>query len=272
MFQANVYNGDWIDKSKLVFPAPVEIFNNIILPVPASGAKRILTVFSEPEPYRVSNALVIEYHSTFDLILTYDQEILNSCPNSKLFILGTTWLHPSFYQDIDIMKKKFEVSFLCGAKTVTQGHILRQKLWYRQKEITIPKTFWISGALPVENINNNPILPVEPISKRMLFDSQFHITIENVKSDNFFTEKLIDCFISMTIPIYWGCPNINQYFDQDGIYSANDEQEIIDICNNLSPNEYFYKLNIIEYNSKECLKYCKNTSFRLSEVIKNALF
>jgi hypothetical protein len=270
MFEATIYHGDWLHKSKLVFPEPVEIFNNVILPAPASGAKRILTVFSEPEPFRVPNASVIEYHTFFDLIFAYDEEILNSCPNARLFIYGTSWIPSAFYQDVDMMKKIFEVSFLCGAKNFTPGHLLRQKLWYRQPEIKSPKTFWISGKLPVPSVDNNPVLPVD--SKTMMFDSQFHIAIENVKANNYFTEKLLDCFITKTVPIYWGCPNIDKYFDRDGLYIADSEQDIIDICNDLSPDNYYNKKESIENNFQSCLKYCDDISLRLCEAIKDALF
>ena len=37
------------------------------------------------------------------------------------------------------------------------------------------------------------------------------------KVDNFFTEVLTDTFRLGTVPIFWGCPNISEYFDIDGI-------------------------------------------------------
>ena len=33
----------------------------------------------------------------------------------------------------------------------------------------------------------------------------------------YFNEKIIDCFFSGTIPIYWGTKNISKYFDENGI-------------------------------------------------------
>ena len=41
-----------------------------------------------------------------------------------------------------------------------------------------------------------------------LRDYRYHFCIENIKRDYWFTEKLIDCFVTGTIPIYWGCPSI----------------------------------------------------------------
>jgi len=93
------------------------------------------------------------------------------------------------------------------------------------------------------------------------------LAIENVKINNYLTEKLIDCLITRTIPIYWGCPNIAKYFDQGGIYLVNNEQEIVDICNTLTPEDYYERITSIEYNYTECLKYIYNISIRLQKII-----
>jgi hypothetical protein len=51
-----------------------------------------------------------------------------------------------------------------------------------------------SGQMPtgVSNINNNKVLGPELTAKASLFDCMFHIAIENVREENYFTEKLID--------------------------------------------------------------------------------
>eukprot|EP00620_Florenciella_sp_RCC1587_P021099 CAMPEP_0182561832 /NCGR_PEP_ID=MMETSP1324-20130603/4262_1 /TAXON_ID=236786 /ORGANISM="Florenciella sp., Strain RCC1587" /LENGTH=60 /DNA_ID=CAMNT_0024774579 /DNA_START=220 /DNA_END=399 /DNA_ORIENTATION=+ len=51
----------------------------------------------------------------------------------------------------------------------------------------------------------------------------FHIAIENVKSNGYFTEKLLDCFLTRTVPLYWGCPNIGEYFEVEGMIIIDDK-------------------------------------------------
>ena len=47
---------------------------------------------------------------------------------------------------------------------------------------------------------------------------RFQIVIENDCIDNYFTEKVLNCFQTRTIPIYWGCPNLAQFgFDTNGV-------------------------------------------------------
>lgn len=47
------------------------------------------------------------------------------------------------------------------------------------------------------------------------------IAIENSSQKNYFTEKLIDCFMSWSMPIYWGCPNIFDLFPKESIRAIN---------------------------------------------------
>jgi len=44
---------------------------------------------------------------------------------------------------------------------------------------------------------------------------RFHVALENVKLDHFFTEKISDCIIAGCYPLYFGCPNLEQYLPAD---------------------------------------------------------
>jgi hypothetical protein len=46
-----------------------------------------------------------------------------------------------------------------------------------------------------------------------LYDYKYHIAIENSSINDYWTEKLSDSFLGLCFPIYYGCKNINQYFD-----------------------------------------------------------
>jgi len=76
----------------------------------------------------------------------------------------------------------------------------------------------------------------------------FHIAVENVRHNNWYTEKIGDAFASKTIPIYWGCPNIGDYFDERGIICFETKEELIDIINNLTPEVYYNMKFYIDIN------------------------
>ena len=47
-----------------------------------------------------------------------------------------------------------------------------------------------------------------------LADYQYHVALENSAVNDYWTEKLSDAFLAACHPIYYGCPNINRYFDR----------------------------------------------------------
>ena len=57
------------------------------------------------------------------------------------------------------------------------------------------------------------------------------ICIENCAQANYFTEKFTDCVLSWCLPIYWGCPNISDFFPEDSfrLIDINDVSSAIDI-------------------------------------------
>lgn len=205
----------------------------------------------EPEEVLNITDLVINNKNKFDVIFTYNERILKECPNSILFPYGTTWV-----KDFDFsIKKSYSVSTLIGGKTITDNHKKRHELLNNVNRIKhIPLEVFGSINSPVNyNINLKPMN--HKIIKNELFYSQFHISIENTSKNNWFTEKLIDCFQTKTIPIYIGCPNIGDFFDTRGMFCANDIDDVINICNTLNQNTYESMKKYVDYNYEQSFLY-----------------
>ena len=85
--------------------------------------------------------------------------------------------------------------------------------------------------------------------RRVLFEnSMFNVVIENVNSLNWYN-KIGDAFLSKTLPVYWGCSNISEFgYDERGIIRFNNEKELLDIINNLTPDLYNEMKSYINYN------------------------
>ena len=76
----------------------------------------------------------------------------------------------------------------------------------------------------------------------------FNVVIENVNQLNWYN-KIGDNFLSKTLPIYWGCLNINNFgYDERGIIRFNTPEELLHIINNLTPEKYYEMLPFINYN------------------------
>ena len=76
----------------------------------------------------------------------------------------------------------------------------------------------------------------------------FNVVIENVKHTNWYN-KIGDNFLSKTVPIYWGCPNIEDFgYDKRGIIMFEDEKELLTILNSLTSEKYNKMKPYIDYN------------------------
>lgn len=209
------------------------------------GTIRIVFLLEPPEIQNLtSHAKQGMQNNTYNHLFTHNQELLDFTDNSTVFPLASTWI-----QNYDFPEKEFSVSALVGGKLMAPGHHLRQKLWFKENKITIPRRFFLSGNFGgVENYNNNLVLGKD---KNPLFDSQFHICIENAKRKNWFTEKLVDCMVTKTVPVYWGCENIEDWFDTRGFIIVDSFAEIVKSCNELTEDDYKEMLPYVEENYKK---------------------
>ena len=62
-------------------------------------------------------------------------------------------------------------------------------------------------------IEDNRIKGTLANKKDGLLDYEFSIAIENSVESDYFSEKLTDCILTDTTPIYYGCPDISRFFD-----------------------------------------------------------
>ena len=87
----------------------------------------------------------------------------------------------------------------------------------------------------------------------------FSVAIENVScDDNYFSEKIIDCFLTGTIPIYHGCIHIGEFFDERGILSFQTQEELDTIIDSLSLEKYNSMLEYAKINYEKCYEWPLN--------------
>jgi hypothetical protein len=216
-------------------------------------------IIHEPNEFFGLHNWTLQNYNLFDGIFTWSELILNNCPNAILFDHGArseddNWLNS--FQNTNT--KQFNVTFLSGAKTLTEGHKFRQEIYNLKDQIKIPhKWYYVLDDFNWDNFNKGGIgrsvssisATFNNIPKRICYnESMFHIAVENVRHNNWYTEKIGDAFASKTIPIYWGCPNIGDHFDERGIIYFETKEELIDIINNLTPEVYYNMKSYIDIN------------------------
>ena len=55
---------------------------------------------------------------------------------------------------------------------------------------------------------------------------RYSLAIENNSGPNCWTEKLADCFLAWSVPIYYGCTNIKDYFPEESFISIDIDQPV----------------------------------------------
>lgn len=174
---------------------------------------------------------ILEFEGKFDYILTYDAELLKRSPKYLKYIVGQSRVEDKHAR---IYPKTKGVSMIASHKTISEGHRFRHEI-IRELQPKYNFDVWGSGYRPFED-------KLEPLK-----DYQYSICVMNSSADNFFTEVLLDCFRVGTIPIFWGCPNINEYFSSNGMITF---ETIKDLDSILRKIDYIDK-KYFEYDNKE---------------------
>jgi len=146
----------------------------------------------------------------FNKVFTHDKELASY---SDIFQL-TQSSGKSFIEHGEIYHKSKLVSMIASNKTMCPDHLYRQKIIQKY-----------SGKCDHFGRGFNEIVNKEGGLK----DYCFSIAIENGTYSNMFTEKLTDCFMTGTIPIYHGIPNIDEFFDINGIIILDNNFKIGDL-------------------------------------------
>ncbi|HJS78004.1 MAG TPA: glycosyltransferase family 10 [Burkholderiales bacterium] len=54
-----------------------------------------------------------------------------------------------------------------------------------------------------------------------LRDYRYSLALENCRQRNYFSEKILDCWLAWAMPIYWGCPNLSDYFPEASFHAID---------------------------------------------------
>lgn len=168
----------------------------------------------------------------FKYIFTFDEKLLSLNSNFKFIPAGCPWI-----KDIKIHTKTKLCSFIASNKNKTFGHKKRHE-WYHKLKNDVD----VFGKIANRHIPNK---------ETALNDYMFSIVIENDMHNHLYTEKILDCFSTGTIPIYMGCESIGNFFDINGIILLDSNFDIKDLNIDL----YNSKLNSVKINYDKSIKY-----------------
>lgn len=175
----------------------------------------------------------------FDMILSYLPIEMLGVDESKFVCLPSagSWIQPQ-----EKHEKTRDVSIIASGKRDTVGHRLRHEIIDIYRE-----------SMDLYGYGYRPIV----CKTEGLLPYRFSMIIENEKYPMFFSEKLVDCMLCRTIPIYWGASRVSEIFDDRGILSFDSKDEVASFLGNATPDLYTSLLKSIEYNYDVALKYAR---------------
>jgi len=175
-------------------------------------------------------------YDKFVKIFTYDKELLSKSSQFEFLPICGCWIEES---DRKIHSKNKMICSISSSKSNTDGHKLRHI---------------INSKFPTIDAFGHGYKSIEK-KIEVLKDYRFSVVVENQKMDYLFTEKIIDCFLTGTIPIYYGCPSIGDFFDTRGFFTFDSIEELDSIIEKLDENLYSSLLNYVEINFNKSLNY-----------------
>jgi hypothetical protein len=163
---------------------------------------------------------IMGYVDMFDTIFTLNEDLIKLHHKFKLVPYWCIWIKEG---DRKIYDKTKMTSIIASNKMTLEGHKLRHLVinyFHKNMDVYGNGYRFINDKL------------------EGLKDYRFSIVIENVKQNVYFTEKLLDCFATGTIPIYWGCENLSGFFNENGILRFNDLDSLYLTLSKLTEDKY----------------------------------
>jgi len=222
----------------VIFLTDSHVFEVDLIP---ANIKKYAWLLESPSITPNSYEFVYNNSQLFDKIFTHSKKILDTTKNSYFSPTGGCFLKNDEIK-YDYEKTKL-ISMMISNKKFTDGQNLRHQIANKYG-----KYIDLMGRM----FNHRTFEKIDSCR-----DYAFSVVIENCKEDYYFTEKIIDCFLTGTVPIYWGCPSINIFFDKEGMITFNtlEELEIIIKDKNYLMSFYANKSNHIINNFELALNY-----------------
>ena len=176
----------------------------------------------------------------FEQVISYGRVLNHPCVIETIclsgwFIGGSAESHKiydDFVAPIPQSNKNKLISVVSSNKSFTQGHRKRLKF------VKILRNYF-GENIDVYGSGINPF----PDKWDVTVPYKYHVSLENSSCYNYVSEKLYDAFLGESFPIYYGCPNVHDYFGKESlsVIDIDKPNEAISIIENLISSQAYEK-------------------------------
>lgn len=176
---------------------------------------QVNTILVTSEPSSVSR-YGHAFSRQFAHVLTSQEPFALPHPNRIYAATCNAWFDSRSYeehQQLHPPTKTELISAVCSTKQ--QGHTVHAKRYaFIQR---------LRADLPSLALFGRGVNPIDR-KEEAVVPFAFHIAIENHKSLHHWTEKIADAFLGYSVPIYYGAPNITDYFPAESVIQIDIEK------------------------------------------------
>jgi len=236
------------------------IIVNTSMPPLRIPKENVIGLAWEPNPFLNLTPQFIEYAKTY--IGRYFIGQSNGLPPP--FEEKYAFLNSNIFQT-HIPPKTKRCSMIFSQKNYLEGHQYRNRLVEAILKTNLPVDIWGRGCNLIRGYNDprikgefvqNSVLPYE--------DYAFHICIENIRLNHYFSEKIVNALYSECTPIYLGCKQIDDYFPGQIVHLNGDIDADIDLIRKCLENPAIYNKQI---NGQQIHKHM-NPFFQIETLFK----
>ena len=223
------------------------------------------TIFAVCEPPTNTHRPWHEAQGDDTIVLTCDATLEDKVDTPRRYIT-TASLTPSWtvLKDYDFLKahtidnKPRALSWVCSNQAVMASHRYRlQFLEDLKREVEFDH--FGHGFNPVDD------------KWDALAPYRYSIAFENSRSDYYFTEKLTDCFVAETMPIYYGSRIITDFFPAESMVLIDPEDpDVFKIIKDVASSHRWQKNRDAVLEAKRRVLDEHNTFARLARFVKSA--
>jgi hypothetical protein len=180
---------------------------------------------NEPHWYCNSHNIIRSSINKAEYLITNDKNLIK---NDKKTIESPSIMFHHFLRNNNIQEylndnnfaKKNKLSIICSNKNIeASSSIYNYRINFVKNLLQTDINFHLFGN--GWNINDKRYMGACVDKYDGLIDYEYSICIENTIEKNYITEKFFDCLLTNTVPIYHGCPNINDVYNEKGFINLS---------------------------------------------------
>lgn len=126
--------------------------------------------------------------------------------------------------------KKRPLSWITTNKALFPGHRERMQFLNKLKSASVEFDLFGRGFHSLDNKYDG------------LAPYRYSLAVENCSAPHYWTEKLADCFLTWTMPVYYGCTNLEDYFPKESFLQIDiNDPKVCEYIKDIARSDLYLK-------------------------------